>query len=87
MEKKRLTIPLDFEVWNILRLQAKVHEKSLGKHINAILRDHLKLEDPVIKDALLRLEQEGQHTYISSREDLARKLGGKSHFKVEGDVL
>lgn len=84
MEKKRLTVSLDFDVWNILQLEAKVHERSLGKHINALLRQQLSIEDPTIREALLRLEREGRVTYITSKEDFLR---GKSHFKIEGDSL
>lgn len=87
MDKQRLTITLDYEVWNILKLQAKVHERSLGKHINSILRGHVGVEDPVIRDAIIRLEQTGSVTYIATKDDLAKKLGSQSHFKVEGDSL
>jgi len=84
MEKKRLTVALDYDIWNILQLEAKVHERSLSKHINAILREQLSIEDPTIREALLRLEREGRVTYITSKEDLLR---GKSHFKIEGHAL
>ena len=84
MEKKRLTIALDYDVWNILQLQAKVHERSLSKHINAILRHRLCIKDAVIEDAIIRLQREGNTNYITSKEDL---LGSKGHFKIEGHSL
>lgn len=87
MENKRLTVNLDYDVWNVLQLQATVLEKSLGRHINSILRQHLEIEDPAIADAILRLQRQGRTEYMSTRAEVIDGLGGETKFEVQGDSL
>lgn len=84
MEKKRLTVALDYEVWNVLQLQAKVVEMSLGRYINKLLRGHLNIQDQSIKDALLRLESQGQlHNDGDSLERAGARLNSENRTGME----
>lgn len=80
---KRLTITLNYTLWNTLKLQAKVLDRSLSKHITIILRNHLNIQDPSITEAIVRLQKQGTTRYIGTAEELKEALAGEGHFKIE----
>jgi len=58
--KSRLSLTLDNDVEEAIRLQATVLEIPLSRYINKLLRESLNLQNKNIEDALERLKRKGE---------------------------
>lgn len=58
--KKRISLTLDEDVYDTLKLQAIVMDIPVSRYINRILRQKLDIQNNEIQEALSRLERKSQ---------------------------